>query len=530
MDLTFKNPVYFQNEIVPKDAHLVGLAALVHAFGVEALVRRPSCVSKKHIKGSVTVGKPWTIYDKRYDPGRTFADHLAFALKHEETDLLILKRVFGAVPQGAMIEFVRAVPTGISTRRGWFLYETLTGNRLPVPDAPNIRAVDALDPKEYFVGKSSLSKRHKVRDNLLGSGRLCPVIRRTEALQAFAALALDERAREVIGRVSTHLIARAASFLLLADTKASFEIEGERPPRNRLERWGRAVLQAGKHPLTMEEIVRLHGVLIEDSRFVRMGLRSDAVYIGERDHDGNPLPEFIGARPNDLEDLMTGLIDANNRMRDSGLDPVLQATATAFGFIYIHPLQDGNGRLHRCLIQHVLAERKFTPPGMVFPVSSVMLDRINDYRVTLQGHSGPLMDLIKWQPTPDRNVEVVNDTADLYRYFDCTDSAEFLYACVQQTVEHDLPREVDYLGKNDEAMRQIMDTVELPDNLAQNFIVFVRQNGGKLSKRRRSNEFAKLLDEEITTLEKVVNDTFYGFEDKTDESGKKRAVNPDPEK
>ena len=520
MDLKFKNPVYFQDEIVPKDTHLVGLTALVHSLGVEVPVRRPACVSKKHIKGSVNVGKAWTTYDRRYDPGRTFADHLAFALKHEQTDLLILKRVFDAVPKDAMTEFVRSVPTGIPTRRAWFLYETLTGNRLPVPDAPNIRAVDALDPKEYFVGKGFLSKRHKVRDNLLGSGRFCPVIRRTKALQAFAALALDERARAVIARVSTHLIARAASFLLLADTKASFEIEGERPPRNRLERWGRAVLQAGKHPLTMEEIVRLHGVLTEDPRFVHVGLRPDGVFLGERDHDGNPLPEFIGARPNDLEELMTGLIDANNRMRDSGLDPVLQASATAFGFVYVHPLQDGNGRLHRCLIHHVLAERKFTPPGMVFPVSSVMLDRINDYRVTLQGHSGPLMNFIKWQPKPDRNVEVLNDTADLYRFFDCTDSAEFLYACVQQTVEHDLPREVDYLRRNDEAMRQIMDTVELPDNLAQDFIMFVRQNGGKLSNRRRSNEFAKLLDEEITTLEKIVNDAFDRFEDKTDESSK----------
>ncbi|WP_225673058.1 hypothetical protein [Bradyrhizobium hereditatis] len=46
---------------------------------------------------------------------------------------------------------------------------------------------------------------------------------------------------------------------MLADNRASFEIEGERPPRNRLERWGRAVVQAGKHALTLEEIVRLHG-------------------------------------------------------------------------------------------------------------------------------------------------------------------------------------------------------------------------------------------------------------------------------
>ena len=83
----------------------------------------------------------------------------------------------------------------------------------------------------------------------------------------------------------------------LADSQASFEIEGERPPRNRLERWGRAVLQAGRNPLTLDEIVRLHRVLIEDTRFVDAGLRHDGVFLGDRDHHGEPLPEFIGARP-----------------------------------------------------------------------------------------------------------------------------------------------------------------------------------------------------------------------------------------
>ena len=58
-----------------------------------------------------------------------------------------------------------------------------------------------------------------------------------------------------------------------------------------------------------------------------------------------------------------------------------------------------------------------------------------------------------------------------------------------------------------------MDTFELPDNLAQDFIMFVRQNNRKLSNRRRSNEFVKLLDEEIATLEKVVNDEYEKFED-----------------
>ena len=115
-----------------------------------------------------------------------------------------------------------------------------------------------------------------MRDNLLGTGRFCPVIRRTKALTEFLALDLAAKARETVGRTGAHLVARAASFMLLADSRASFEIEGERPPRNRLERWGRAVLQAGKNRLTLDEILRLQRVLIEDTRFVRAGLRPTA--------------------------------------------------------------------------------------------------------------------------------------------------------------------------------------------------------------------------------------------------------------
>ena len=308
------------------------------------------------------------------------------------------------------------------------------------------------------------------------------------------------------------MVARAASFLLLADSRASFEIEGEKPPRSRLERWGRAVLQAGKNPLTIDEILRLHTVLIEDTRFTRAGLRLDGVFLGDRDHEGDPLPEFIGARPEDLQPLMQGMIAANERMSEGELDSVLQAAATAFGFVYIHPFQDGNGRLHRCLIHHVLAERKFTPPGMVFPVSPVMLDRIETYRDTLRAHSGTLMNFIEWRPTPERNVAVLNDTADLYRYFDCTEAAEFLYACVARAIDKDLPQEIDFLRRNDEALRRIMNIVEMPDRMAENLIRFIRLNEGKLGRKRREGEFEKLTDDEVASIEAIVQDAFEGFE------------------
>ncbi len=486
---------------------------MTQALGVKGPVRGPVCVSAKHVSGSVREEKTWRIFDRRYWPGETFADQLTFALRHENLDLLLLRRIFDAVDPKDVEAFVHGTPTGIQARRAWFLYEQLTGRTLDVADDPGVPAVDVLDPKVYFTGKSRLSRRHRVRDNLLGTGKFCPIIRRTKTLTDFVGRGLAAKAAETVGRTAAHLLARAASFLLLADSRASFEIEGERPPRNRLERWGRAVLQAGKNKLTLDEIVRLQGVLIEDQRFVHVGLRPDGVFLGERDHNGDPLPEFIGARPSDLQDLMAAMLEANDRMSKDGVDPVVQAAGTAFGFVYIHPFQDGNGRVHRCLIHHVLAERKFAPPGMVFPVSSVMLDRIDDYRKTLQEHSGPLMNFIEWRAAPGRNVEVLNDTADLYRYFDGTEEAEFLYACVMRTVEHDLPCEIDYLRRHDEALGRIMDTVEMPDRLAENLLMFTRRNKGKLPSRRRTGEFKKLTDTEVAMLEAVVREAFEGFDD-----------------
>ncbi len=55
-----------------------------------------------------------------------------------------------------------------------------------------------------------------------------PIIRKTEMLTDFGARALGAKANEIIGRTGANVVARAASFLLLADSRASFEIEGEK--------------------------------------------------------------------------------------------------------------------------------------------------------------------------------------------------------------------------------------------------------------------------------------------------------------
>jgi hypothetical protein len=85
---------------------------------------------------------------------------------------------------------------------------------------------------------------------------------------------------------------------------------------------------------------------------------------------------------------------------------------------------------------------------------------------------------------------------------------------VRRTVEDDLPREIDYLRRHDEAIHRIMDAVEMPDRLAENLVMFIRQNKGSLSKNRRDHEFKALRDDEVALIVGIVRDAFEGFEDK----------------
>ncbi len=497
----------FQRELMPDDTLLAGYSFLVKKYRVRSYVRIPSYVSIKHIRGNIIHKNDCSIYDKRYWPGDQDIDHLVFALKHENFDLLSLKRILSALNSIDIENYVLSKPTGIYARKIWFLYEWFREPQLNIPDCTQCKIVDLLDDQLYFVSIGTYHKRYRLRNNILGSKYFSPVIRKTPTLIKFIELNLKEKAASLIGCVSKSLVARAASFMLLSDSKASFEIEGERATVSRIDRWGKAVSQAGKFPLTKNEIIRLQNTLIKDKRFTQIGLRKDGVFLGERDSDGNPLPEFIGARPDDLKMLIDSMIGANNEI-SLQLDPVLQAAAIAFGFVYIHPLEDGNGRIHRYLIHHILSERKFSPPGLLFPISSSMLKHIEKYRDTLRNHSLSLMDLIEWKSTEKMNVDVLNQTSDLYSYFDCTEACEFIYSCVEETIDIDFPEELKYLMGYDRAIEKISNILDMPDNTIKKLIVFIHQNNGTLGKNRREKEFSELSDNEVIIIQNIISEAF----------------------
>lgn len=498
----FSGPVrVFHDRWLPEAAVPVGYAALIAAYGLAVPV--PLTLAAIGPRHKVYAADGWRLYTPRHAPEPTLAGHLTFALRYEGLDLAVLKALFRSTGPEPIAALVRAAPTGAYARRIWFLYEWLLDQRLDLPDADKGSYALVVDPERQWTASAVTSPRHRVKNNLPGTPAFCPLVFRTPALEAHVARRLGDEARRLVAEVPADLLARTAAFLLLKDSRSSFAIEGENPPQERIQRWGQVIGEAGRHPIDRAELERLQRIVIGDARFVHLGLRTEGGFVGEHDRvTGAPLPDHISARPQDLPGLIDGLT-AFDRGAAQALDPVLAAAILAFGFVYIHPFEDGNGRLHRYLIHHVLAERGFNPPGLVFPVSAVILERIGLYRTVLETYSRRLLPLIDWHPTGRGNVEVRNETADFYRYFDATPHAEFLFGCVARTIDVDLPAETAFLRSYDLFKAQVQALVDMPDRLLDLLFRFLRQSEGRLSQRAREKEFAALTADEAARIEAI---------------------------
>jgi hypothetical protein len=375
--------------------------------------------------------------------------------------------------------------------------------KLPIPDLSKGNFVLLIDEELQYASPVKVnSTRHRVKNNLVGTVDFCPLIHKTKKLEFYLAKNTTENINTIIKGIHKDVLLRTSSFMLLKDSKASFSIEGENPPQNRALRWGKAIGQAGSTKLSKEELYRLQQIVIENSKFVTMGYRTEGGFVGEHDRNtGSPILEHISAKWEDVEILMNGLINATEQMEKTGFHPILTAAKIAFGFVFIHPFVDGNGRLHRYLIHHLLAAMKYSPQGIIFPVSASILERIDDYAKVLGSYSHPLLDFIEWEKTNDNNVKVLNETLDYYRYFDVTKQTEFLCECIDNTIHKIIPEEVAYLQKFDEMKLWLDNTYLMPDKMVATLIRFLDQNSGSLSKRAKEKEFVLLTEDEVKEIE-----------------------------
>ncbi|HEX5754158.1 MAG TPA: Fic family protein [Archangium sp.] len=494
----------------PQGTAPIGYAWLISEFALAVLApHRLSFLGTTNVRREIhDESQTRIVFPPGYAPGPRTMDQLEFALKHEGLNLEVLATFFRRVDREAfeaeLVDAIRSQPLGQYRRRIWFLYEWLTDRRLPVSDLSKGNYIFLLDPEAYYTGVPQRFRRQRIDENLLGDRNFSPIVRRTEKLAEFERKDIRARVASIVEQYDPDALHRAAGYLYTKETRSSFAIEGERPSANKEERFV-ALLQGVPKlsALSKEKLVQLQGATV-DPRYARGDYRDDQVYVAMPLGLTRQRIEYIAPKPGDVPGLMSGLLHCMERMARSMCDPVVDAAVASFGFVFIHPFPDGNGRLHRLLIHYILSRRGVTPGDFIFPVSAVMESRRMEYDKCLESFSRPLMKLLDYTEGEDGKVTVQGDSAPLYRYFDATRMAEDLYHWVFETVDTELQQELDFIARFREARKAMAEVVDLREQDANLFVSLCRQNGGRLSKSKRETRFSMLTDGEIAGLEKVV--------------------------
>ena len=482
----------------------VGQAWLLRELGLS--VPRPAVESylvsgarRTEAQGSRTI----EFYPRAYATDGSVVSHIRFALRHEPVDIGVLVAALKAIDPATLEAWIRAEPTGAFSRRAWFFYETFVGRTLDVEDVKIGNYVEALDSAKHIIASRRNSKRHRVIDNLLGLPGLCPTVRRTQRLTEQMRRRMDEEANALVERYDPLTIARAVDYLYTKETRSSFAIEGETPSATRSSRFISALRAAPTFdPTDKSAVIGLQGDIV-DPRYAAVDWRDSQNFVGQTVSGYREEVHYICPRPQDVPELMQSWMRLTRRVVRGGVDPVIAAAVAAFVFVFIHPFEDGNGRIHRFIIHHVLATQGYSPPNLIFPVSAAILRDRQSYDAVLETFSKPLFDFIQWRWTPQQEIVVENDTADLYRYFDATAFAEYLYDRVADTVHRDFKEELGFIAVFDRALGSVRDIVDMPDRRASLFVRLCMQNSGRLSTAKRKL-FAELSDAEIAAMEAAV--------------------------
>ena len=454
---------------------------------------------------NTTDGVTEELYPARHWPGETLGAHLQFALKYDGTNLILLFHIFQRAPQEELLDYLKSAPRGKYTRRLWFLFEMLTSSELPLADLKTGGYIDLLDSDKYYtMGISRPIRRQRINDNLLGDARFCPTIRRSNKLRTFEEADLPERCKNIVAQYSPKLLKRAMNYLYTKETKSSFQIEKINPTSSRTERFVSLLHLAEKEDFCTKDMLLDLQNRIVDPRFSDTDYRESQNYVGETISWQKEKIHFVSPRPQDLTNLMEGLIACHEQMENGNVFGVVHAAAIAYGFVFLHPFEDGNGRIHRFLIHNILARRGFTPSGLIFPVSSSMLKNMEDYDASLEVFSTPLMAHIEYTLDEMGQMTVLNDTAHWYTYPDMTPQAEALFQFIETTINIELTEELKFLAYYDQTKQAIQVVVDMPDREIDLFIRFCLQNNGCLSANKRKSHFKFLSDEEVVQMQQAI--------------------------
>lgn len=506
---------------------LVGFQALCKRYGIELVqpLRVASSIGTVRANHE-SQGHIEKRYPPSYQPDDTFTGHFAFGLKYEEIHLEFFARLFAATGPEPIESWCQREPFGQYARRTGFLYEWLTGATLNVPDVTNGGYIDAISAKDYLSRTTVIkNKRWRINDNLPGSPEFCPLVRRTPEVKSALSFDVTTALHDLDDTFGADILLRTASWLTFKESRASFLIEKEADQADRIQRFAHVIAQyCGQidDPLSDESLhILQRGILGHDA--LGLGLRRSPVFVGQATMRED-IVHYVAPQFDDLPLFMRGLRDFEVATR--GAEPLARAGVIAFGFVYIHPMRDGNGRIHRFLINDTLIRDGAIPEGVILPVSSSITSSL-DFRVgydrTLEVFSKRLMrryatscrfgDVVTYEDGTPSNFFFTDyiDARFAWRYPDLTAHVLYTAKVIEHTVRIEMADEARVLVIFQRAQERLKDVLEMPDQDANRIIRSVKENGWQVSGKLKK-EYPQL--EEASRSQRIVEAIRSAFEDR----------------
>ena len=491
----------------------IGFARLAQRYGITPVM--PLRVTSKIAGTRKTLDKGGAIdqeFPVAYQPDDTLQGHFEFGLKYEEVHLEFFSRLFEKSGSEPIKAWITAEPTGSYSRRAAFLYEWITGQRIDTADVTNGGYIDAIDSGACVTSTTPIkNRRWRINNNLPGTNQFCPLVRRSGAVVEATGFSIQESISKLEATFGADLLFRSASWLTFKESKSSFLIEKEADKEVRIKRFAHAIAQyCGKipAPLSNQSLETLQKEIL-GADALRTGMRKSPIFIGQDTISGTSV-HYVAPPWDELEGMLQGLRRFEELTR--GQNPTVRAAATAFAFVYIHPMKDGNGRIHRFLVNDILSRDGAVPAGIILPISATITESSKnraDYDRVLDVFSRPFMrtyeDACKFEPAKvaedgvsyNLNFTAYKDALHAWRFPDLTQHVEYMAKIIQSTILKEMTEEAQLLRKFDTAQSNIKEVVEMPNADAQRIIKSISSNNMQVS-NKLVKEYPTLFGPDVT--------------------------------